>query len=547
MHRNLCTVGGRWERQGVPVRRREERTGFSSAPLQSFTLSSSRRAGWTCCTAAGTVLERRGAAARFTGFRNDLRRDSSGRTDLRRSCVSRASATSRPPRRGAASPGAARRRSGTRPRGEPRSPRRAPSRRAPSPPSGSARRRLPSARRGGDRPPPRPGRRCVTTRICSRAARVRSLRPTASAVAPETPASTSSKTNVRTGPPRRLPRLPVARRLRLRERGRDGELDAGELAPGGDLRERPGRLPRVRGERERDDVDPVRAEGDVLLAGEERAVGQRPSARPRRGTTTRGTRGRRAASPPPSRAAARRPSARRRARAPPSGRRRTPRQRPSPPCGAPPPGRPARPAPGRRPRGTRGPLRASRRTSSSASRGRRAARRRPRAAPGRPRAARGRARSTPRRRRRARSARRRSRGVPRRPGRPRRGRRASAGARSAPAGRPPRPTRAPRRRPPRSRPRFSTLESAAFSRPRDSSSPATGAARSISPIRNSRTSSRAGPSLPSAAIRSRSASFSFHAAWSRSTSAALSESAANRSRSSRGAAGSRSSRASACP
>ncbi len=47
--------------------------------------------------------------------------------------------------------------------------------------------------------------RCVTTRICSRAASARSFRPTASAVAPETPASTSMKTNVRTGPPRRAP------------------------------------------------------------------------------------------------------------------------------------------------------------------------------------------------------------------------------------------------------------------------------------------------------------------------------------------------------
>ncbi len=77
----------------------------------------------------------------------------------------------------------------------------------------------------------------------------------------------------------------------------------------------------------------------------------------------------------------------------------------------------------------------------------------------------------------------------------------------------------------RSRPRFSTLESAAFSRCRRSSSPATGAARSISAIRNSRTSRRAGPSFPSAAIRSRSASFSFQAAWSRSTISVLSESA----------------------
>ena len=88
--------------------------------------------------------------------------------------------------------------------------------------------------------------RCVTTRICSRAASARSFRPTASAVAPETPASTSSKTNVRPGPrPPGSPR-PSRGRLLLGESGRERELDAREFAARRDLRERPRRLAGVR-------------------------------------------------------------------------------------------------------------------------------------------------------------------------------------------------------------------------------------------------------------------------------------------------------------
>ena len=178
------------------------------------------------------------------------------------------------PSPGAGGPGRARARRPPRRPGEPRPPRPGPSRPARSPGYACGLPPPPSRPRGAARPKPPPAARCVTTRICSRAARARSLRPTASAVAPDTPASTSSKTNVRTGPPRRAAsgRAFVSSSASA---AASASWTRDSSPPDAIFGKRTRRLAGVRREGERHRVDTPGAEGDVLAAGGERARGIR--------------------------------------------------------------------------------------------------------------------------------------------------------------------------------------------------------------------------------------------------------------------------------
>ena len=112
---------------------------------------------------------------------------------------------------------------------------------------------------------------------------------------------------------------------------------------------------------------------------------------------------------------------------------------------------------------------------------------------------------------------------------------------------PSRRTPAPRRRGRSSCPRCSTFANLFLSEEISSSSPSFGPTPSISPIWKSRSSRRLTRSAPASARRARSRCRAASSRWRAATFAAVSSSPAKRSRSSRGAAGSRSSRASACP
>ena len=294
--------------------------------------------------------------------------------------------------------------------------------------------------------------------------------------------------------------------LFLRQRRREGELDARELAPRGDLRERPRRLARVRGEREGDDVDAVGRTGHALASRREGALGVGPTRHRDVEGGLREREVRRGGTGPLSQAGGPRPRARRKAPEPPSGRRRTLHARPSRPSRRPLRDRKARRVPSRSPRESGGRPSASRRTSSSGAPGRRAARPRRRGATGPPPAARGRGTPAAPPGRASRWPRRSRRRAPRRTGRfPR-----------APEGRAalPRPRgwrRSPRTRAPpttvaRRLPTFSTFASLPFSEESPSSSPSSGFTASISRIWKSRSSSFRARSASAARRRERSVS-----------------------------------------
>jgi len=202
-----------------------------------------------------------------------------------------------------------------------RSPRRAPSRPAPRRASGSALPTSPS-RRGDAFPRPRRPGEGASRREPGPFGRANgAFGRRASAVAPETPASTSSKTNVRTGPLRRRPAS-----LRVSSSASDAAtasctrassppeaiFASGRAASPGSARTRTSRSRCRRTRRRRPRRPPKRDSPDRVFA------------RRRRRTTPSERRGRRGVHEPPSKGAARRRRVPPKAQAPPCGTRRRP-------------------------------------------------------------------------------------------------------------------------------------------------------------------------------------------------------------------------------